>query len=423
MRQRTPAAPAPASAPAGRSRALGRNVLALSLVSLLTDASSEIIYPLLPLFLSTVLGASAAAVGLVEGAAESTAALLKLASGWWSDRVRRRKPLVVAGYALAAVARPLLALATATSQVLAIRMTDRVGKGIRTAPRDALIADSVAPEIRGRAFGFHRAADHAGAVIGPLLAFGMLSGLGLPLREVFLWAALPGALAVLALVVLVREPEREVHAAHVAHAAAPGIAGPPDLRAPLPASFRRYLVVLLLFTLGNSSDAFLLLRASQLGVAAPLIPLLWAALHVVKAASSVPGGSLSDRLGRKPLIVAGWLLYAAVYVLFGRATETWHAWALFLVYGLYFGLTEGVEKALVADLVPAARRGAAFGWYNLAIGLGALPASVLFGMVWDRYGAGPAFGVGAVLAVAAAGGLLMLVPSSMHPGAAARPGA
>ena len=418
MRQRTPAAPAPASAPAGRSRALGRNVLALSLVSLLTDASSEIIYPLLPLFLSTVLGASAAAVGLVEGAAESTAALLKLASGWWSDRVRRRKPLVVAGYALAAVARPLLALATATSQVLAIRMTDRVGKGIRTAPRDALIADSVAPEIRGRAFGFHRAADHAGAVIGPLLAFGMLRGLGLPLREVFLWAALPGALAVLALAVLVREPRRAVHAV-----VEPGIAGPPDLRAPLPASFRRYLVVLLLFTLGNSSDAFLLLRASQLGVAAPLIPLLWAALHVVKAASSVPGGSLSDRLGRKPLIVAGWLLYAAVYVLFGRATETWHAWALFLVYGLYFGLTEGVEKALVADLVPAARRGAAFGWYNLAIGLGALPASVLFGMVWDRYGAGPAFGVGAVLAVAAAGGLLMLVPSSMHPGAAARPGA
>jgi MFS family permease len=396
-------------APARRTRTLGRNVLALSLVSLLTDASSEIIYPLLPLFLSTVLGASAAAVGLVEGAAETTAALLKLASGWWSDRMPRRKPLVVAGYALAAVARPLIALATTTSQVLAVRVTDRVGKGIRTAPRDALIADSVPAGIRGRAFGFHRAADHAGAVLGPLLAFWMLSGLGLPLREVLLWAALPGALAVVALVLLVRETPRAVSATTSRGTAAP------DLRAPLPAGFRRYLLVLLLFTLGNSTDAFLLLRASQLGVAAPLIPLLWAALHVVKAASSAPGGALSDRVGRKPLIVAGWLLYAMVYVMFARATETWHAWALFLVYGVYFGLTEGVEKALVADLVPPARRGAAFGWYNLAIGLGALPASLLFGLLWDRHGAPVAFGVGAALAVAAACGLMAVVPSRMRP--------
>lgn len=384
---------------------LGRNVLALAAVSFLTDVSSDMTYPLLPVFLATVLGASATAVGAIEGAAESTAALLKLASGWWSDRTPRRKPLVLAGYTIASAIRPLIGLAQSASQVLGIRVADRVGKGIRGAPRDALIADSVDPAIRGRAFGFHRAADHAGAVVGPLLAFGLLRWGGADLRTVFLLTAVPGALAVAMLLFGVREIPR----------AAPGKGKGLDLKVPLGRRFWAYLGVLLLFTLGNSTDAFLLLRAGQLGVSAALVPILWAMLHVVKSLSSTPGGVLSDRLGRKPLIIAGWSLYAAVYFAFGRAQTQWQAWALFAIYGLYFGLTEGVEKALVADLVAPERRGAAFGWYNLAIGLGALPASLLFGALWDRWGSATAFDFGALLALVAAVGMALVAPKGQPP--------
>jgi MFS family permease len=379
---------------------IGRNVLALAVVSFLTDVATDMTYPLLPVFLASVLGASATSVGAIEGAAESTAALLKLASGWWSDRVARRKPLVLAGYTVASVIRPLIGLAQSVSQVLAIRVTDRVGKGIRTSPRDALIADSVDPSIRGRAFGFHRAADHAGAVVGPLLAFALLRWADLDLRHLFLWTAVPGALAVAALVFGVREvPRAPVEKAKQV-----------DLRTPLGGRFWAFLGVLLLFTLGNSTDAFLLLRAADLGVDAALIPILWAMLHVVKSLSSTPGGALSDRIGRKPLLVAGWLIYAAVYLGLGRAGAAWHAWALFAVYGIYFGLTEGVEKALVADLVPADRRGAAFGWYNLALGVGALPASLLFGLIWDSKGPAAAFGFGAGMAFLAALGITLVAP-------------
>jgi MFS family permease len=380
---------------------LSRNVFALGAVSFLTDVATEMTYPLIPVFLATVLGASATYVGTIEGAAETTAALLKLSSGWWSDRVSRRKPLVLAGYALASVVRPLTGLAQSAVQVLGIRVTDRVGKGIRTSPRDALIADSVDPAIRGRAFGFHNAADNLGAVLGPLIAFAFLRWEGLPLRTVFLLTAIPGALAVLTLIFGVREVPRT---------APPKQEGGADLRTPLGGRFWAYLGVLLLFTLGNSTDAFLLLRAGQLGVATSLIPILWALLNLVKALSNTPGGILSDRVGRKPLIAAGWLVYATVYFLFGRASQTWQAWALFAVYGLYFGLTEGVEKALVADLVPKDRRGAAFGWYNLAIGVGALPASLLFGALWDRWGSATAFDLGALLALAAAVGVIFVVP-------------
>lgn len=369
-------------------------------MSFLTDVASDMTYPLLPLFLATTLGASATAVGAIEGAAESTAALLKLASGWLSDRVPRRKPLVLAGYGIASLIRPLIGLAQSASQVFAIRVADRIGKGIRGAPRDALIADSVDPAIRGRAFGFHRAADHAGAVIGPLLAFALLSW-GLELRHVFLLTAIPGALAVAAVVFGVREVPREV----------PAKSRKLDLRAPLDRRFWSFLAVLLVFTLGNSTDAFLLLRARDLGIDAALIPILWALLHVVKSLSSTPAGALSDRIGRKPLLIAGWVLYAAVYFALARADAAWQAWALFAVYGIYFGLTEGVEKALVADLVPADRRGAAFGWYNLALGIAALPASLLFGMIWDRAGAPMAFGFGAAMALAAAIGIAFVAPS------------
>ena len=397
----SPALPAP---PTPRLR-LGRNVLALAAVSFLTDVASDMTYPLLPMFLATVLGASATAVGAIEGAAESTAALLKLFSGWLSDRVSRRKPLVLAGYGIASLIRPLIGFAQAASQVLAIRVADRIGKGIRGAPRDALIADSVDPAIRGRAFGFHRAADHAGAVVGPLIAFALLRWGGLELRDVFLLTAIPGALAVAMVLFGVREVPRE------APAQPEDKSRKLDLRAPLGRRFWSFLAVLLVFTLGNSTDAFLLLRARDLGIDAALIPILWAVLHVVKALSSTPAGALSDRIGRKPLLVAGWLLYAGVYLALAFAETAWHAWALFAVYGVYFGLTEGVEKALVADLVPAEVRGTAFGWYNLAIGVGALPASLIFGLIWDGAGAPVAFGFGAAMALVAAIGISFVAPA------------
>jgi MFS family permease len=382
-----------------RSRtALPRNVIVLSLVSLFTDASSEMIYPLIPAFLATVLGASAMSVGAIEGTAEAVASLLKVVSGTWSDRLSRRKPLIVAGYALASIVRPLIGLAQAASQVFAIRVTDRIGKGLRTAPRDALIADSVAPEARGRAYGVHRAADHAGAVLGPLIAFVLLQMAGLSMRTVFLLAAIPAALAVITLVVGVRESAR---------AASPAQPDAPAVNARLPARFYAYLGILALFTLGNSTDAFLLLRAQTLGVSLAQLPLLWAFLHVVKMSTSAPGGALSDRLGRRPLIIAGWAVYALVYYGFARAESSLHAWLLFGCYGVFFGLTEGVEKAMVVDLVGAGVRGRAFGWFHLTIGLTALPASILFGAIWDRMGPATAFGFGALCSIAAAGLLLV----------------
>jgi len=378
--------------------ALGRNVYALAAVSFLTDVSSEMIYPLLPIFLTTVLGANASFIGAIEGAAETTAAVLKLASGWLSDRMRARKPLVLLGYAIASTMRPLVAIAQSATQVLIIRVSDRVGRGIRNPPRDALIAESVDASIRGRAFGFHRAADHAGGVVGPLIAFGVLTWHWAELRTVFWLAAIPGVLSVLVVIFGVEEIPRATVALREG----------PDLTQPLGGQFWRVMLVIFLFTLGNSTDAFLLLRAHQLGVPVALAPILWAALHIVKSLSSTPGGALSDRIGRRPTLIAGWLLYAAVYVGFAVAGAAWQAWALFGVYGIYFGLTEGSERALIADLVGAERRGTAFGWYNLAIGLGALPASILFGYVWDRAGAPTAFAMGAGFAIAASVGMTLV---------------
>jgi MFS family permease len=381
---------------------LSRNVYALTAVSFLTDVASEMIYPLLPAFLTITLGASASFLGAIEGAAESTASVLKLASGWWSDRVQQRKPLVLAGYTLASIVRPLVAIAQSATQVLIIRLSDRVGKGIRNSPRDALIADSVDPSIRGRAFGFNRTGDHAGGVVGPIIAFALVQWLRLPLRTVFWWALLPGALAVATVLFGVREVRRTPPTSTAT-------AAPRQMLAqPLSRRFWAVLGVILLFTLGNSTDAFLLLRAQQLGVPIALAPILWAFLHVVKSGSSIPGGALSDRVGRKPLLVSGWLLYAIVYFAFGRASAAWHAWALFGVYGIFFGLTEGTERALITDIVPSTRRGTAFGWYNLTIGLGALPASIVFGALWDRYGSHVAFDFGAALALAAAVGISVI---------------
>lgn len=393
---------------------LGGNVVAIGVVSFFTDVSSEMIYPLLPVFLSSVLGANASFIGSIEGAAESTSALLKLASGWWSDRVTRRKPLVVFGYGISSLVRPLIALMQSAGQVLAIRVVDRVGKGIRTTPRDALLAESVAPEIRGRAFGFHRAMDNAGAVIGPLIAFALLTWWGTSIRTVFWLSAVPALIAFLVLLAFVKDVPRDASRAGARESGMRGgSAGGSEGLEPQRALGRRfwaYLVVVLTFTLGNSTDAFLLLRANQLGVPVALAPVLWALLSLVKASTATHGGGLSDRLGRKPLIVAGWLLYAAVYFAFARASAAWQAWVLFAVYGVFYGLTEGAERALVVDIVPANRKGTALGWYNLAVGLGALPASLLFGAIWDRVSPAAAFTFGAALALLAAVGLMAVVP-------------
>jgi MFS family permease len=384
-----------------------RNVYALSAVSFFTDASSEMIYPLLPVFLTTVLGASAGSLGVIEGAAETTSALLKLASGWWSDRVRRRKPLIAFGYGLASAVRPLIAVAQTASHVLAIRLADRVGKGIRGAPRDALIADSVDPSIRGKAFGIQRTSDHAGAVLGPLIAFAVLNWWHTPLRTVFWLAAIPGGIAVAIAVFVVKEDQG------MGMGMGMGTADPHfHSHSRLPRRFWGALAAITLFTLGNSTDAFLLLRATQLGVPVAMAPILWAMLHLVKSSTSTPGGMLSDRVGRKPAVVAGWIIYAAVYLLFARATAAWHAWALFAVYGLYFGLAEGPERAIVADIVPGGKRGTAYGWYNLSIGVAALPASIVFGLIWDRAGSGAAFTFGALLAGLAALTLIAVPLSS-----------
>jgi MFS family permease len=389
-----------------RYRGLPGNVFALSLVSLLNDTSSEIIYPLLPVFLFITLGASPFFIGLIEGFSESIASILKLFSGYLSDRLHKRKLPVFLGYSLAAVVRPLLALVTSWPQVLAVRMTDRIGKGIRGAPRDALIAAGVPPEKRGLAFGFNRAADHMGAVIGPVVAFLMLSYIASDpqsptareYQQVFLFASIPVVIGLFVIIFFVHEetkPVKELDAMPIKFSL-----GEFD------GNFKRFLVVVALFTLSNSTDAFLLLRAQQAGIAPPMLPLLWMVLHFSKVISSIVGGDLSDKVGRKKMIVAGWIVYALVYAGFAFVDSPWQAWALFIVYGTYFGLTEGAEKALVADMVVDEKRGTAYGFYNLAFGITVFPASLLFGSIWTVYGSTAAFIASAVISLVAAAALL-----------------
>ena len=384
----------------GRYRKLPANVVRIGVVSLLNDASSEIIYPFLPLFLATTLGASASAIGIIEGAAESISSLLKLFAGNLSDRLGKRKFLVVGGYALAAFARPLLAFAGSWQQVFAIRLGDRVGKGIRSSPRDAMIADTVRIEQRGLAFGFHRAMDHSGAVVGPLIGYALAVLFAGNFTQIFLVAAIPGFMAVLVALFVMREsPVVRTDKAKPVKLSLSGF----------DSNFKKYLLILALFTLSNSSDAFLILRARDSGVSAVIIPLLWAAHHGSKVLSSLYGGDLSDRLGRKRLIVSGWVLYAAVSAGFAFVNNAYSAWALFLIYGIYFGLVEGAEKALVADLVRPEQRGTAYGLYNLAFGITVFPASLLMGMIWDWKGPGTAFLVNAVMGATAAVLLLIFV--------------
>ncbi|MEO6392187.1 MAG: MFS transporter, partial [Pyrinomonadaceae bacterium] len=408
--------PAPSQTPKlalwRRYRQLPRNVFALGFVSLLNDASTEIIYPILPLFLSATLGASPAIIGIIEGTAESVSSLLKLFAGYWSDRLGRRKGLVIFGYSLAVVVRPLLAFATSWQMVFGIRLADRVGKGIRSAPRDALIADSVEPEERGLAYGLNRAMDYVGAVIGPVFSFALLYFIATnwnapsvrDYRLLFLLASIPAFGAVVVAFFGVHEKK------HNGETLVAELRPPPkfSLRG-FDGNFKVFLVLVAVFTLSNSTDAFLLLRAREAGVPIAIIPLLWAALHVSKVLSALIGGHLSDHLGRKTLIASGWILYALVYAGFAFATKPWMAWALFLVYGAYFGLAEGAEKALVADLVRADQRGTAFGLYNLAFSITVLPASLLMGWVWLKWGAQTAFLLSAGLGIVAAVTLLLTV--------------
>ena len=334
-----PSTPPPAASSPAR---LPWPVWTLGWVSFFTDVASEAIYALLPAFLRSVLGAGAIALGIIEGLAEATASLLKIVSGGLSDRWRVRKPIVLAGYSLSSLVRPLMALATAWPQVLAIRFLDRTGKGIRGAPRDAMLTYLSTPETRGRVFGVNRMMDHAGAVAGPLLATGFLLLYPGQYRALFALTAIPGVFVVL---LLLRLPEvgEEPRAPDSPH---PGMA--PSWRA-LPADFFRLQAILLLFTLGNSTDAFLLLRLGDIGIPTAYIPALWAGLHVVKSAGSVPGGALSDRIGRRGMIAAGWVVYAAVYAGFAMETAPWALVTLFLAYGVYFGLSESAERALIAD--------------------------------------------------------------------------
>ncbi len=380
---------------------LPASVWLLGWVSFFTDLASEAIYPLLPLFLTRVLGAGAMSLGIIEGAAEAANSALKVIAGRASDRWNTRKPIVLFGYSLSSAVRPLMSLATSWIHVLALRFTDRLGKGIRGAPRDALLARISAPEQRGRVFGIQRAMDHAGAVVGPLVASAFLFFRPGDYRTLFALTILPGIVVVLLLTRL----KDDRTPAEKEDPNKPTLIGWRHL----PVRLWVLLGIIFVFTLGNASDAFLLLRLSDIGVGAVWIPILWSALHVVKSASSVFGGAHSDRVGRRRLMAVGWVLYALVYFAFavfdGRASVI----TIFIVYGLYFGLTEGAEKALIADLTPGSLRGTAYGLYNAVLGVGALVASVVFGFVWTRVSPGASFVMGGALALLASI-LLVFVP-------------
>jgi MFS family permease len=373
-------------------RKLPRTVWLLGIISLVNDAASDMIYPLVPLYLASVLMAGPKALGIIEGIAEAVSSLLKLFAGVLADRTRHVRNWVLGGYAIAGFARPLLGFTASWLGVLACRFADRVGKGLRSAPRDAMLSHSVDASQRGLAFGFHRAMDNFGAVIGPLVAAAMLAA-GMSLRHVFLWAIVPGII-VIALALLLKDAPHEPSHKPVAFSW--------TLRE-FPPAFRRYLIVLALFTLGNSSNMFLLLRARDLGLPQAEVPILWALTSLVAALLSTPLSSLSDRLGRTRLIVSGWVVYAIFYFVLGvQHDNTWALWPMFAGYGVFLAATEGAEKALVADLVPRESAGTAYGWYNLVVGLFLLPASVVFGWLWQLETPLVAFGFGAGCALLAA---------------------
>jgi MFS family permease len=394
-----------------------RNVWAVTITSFLTDISSEMLLNLLPLFLFNVLGARTAVIGLIEGVAETTASLLKVMSGWFSDRLGSRKGLALSGYSLSTLAKPFLYFATTWGWVLGVRFADRAGKGLRTAPRDALLADSVGAEQRGLAFGFHRAGDTAGAVVGLLAALGILLTMQgdekllnrSTFQSIVLLSMIPAILAVLVLAVGAKDVKFNSSKDSVSRLSLKGL----DRR------FRAFLIIVILFTLGNSSDAFLILRAQNAGLSVVGILGMLITFNLVYATISGPAGALSDRVGRKRLLIAGWLFYSFVYLGFAFASSGWQAWVLMAAYGMYYGLTEGVAKAFVADLVQAERRGLAYGAYNAAVGIMAFPASLVAGLLWQGAGIWKGFGpsapfiFGSILALIAAGMMFFISPPTL----------
>jgi MFS family permease len=386
---------------------LPRNVWAVGLTSFFMDVSSEMVINILPLFLANVMGVPTSIIGLIEGLAEATASILKLFSGWLSDKLGGRKWLAVAGYGLSAVSKPFFYFAGTWELIAAVRWVDRVGKGIRTAPRDALVADSVTMETRGLAFGFHRAMDTAGAMLGIIIAavvvwLAQKNTLDLSkstFQTVVLFSLLPALLAVISLVVGAKDvPVTGKRAAP--KFSVRGMGRP----------FSIFLVIVGIFTLGNSSDAFLVLRAQNLGVTVTGILVMLAMFNLIYALISTPAGSLSDRIGRRRLIVGGWLVYALIYLGFAFAQSAWQIWALYVVYGLYYGMAFGTANALVADLVPENLRGTAYGTYNAIIGILTFPASFIAGLLWQGIGSWQGFGPSAPFLF---GGTLALIATAL----------
>lgn len=372
-----------------------KNVIVLGWVSFLTDVSSEMILPVLPLFLANVLGTRKAYIGLIEGVAESTSSLLKVGSGWYSDRIRRRKPLALLGYSLSNVVKPLLALATAWGHVLTVRFVDRVGKGLRTAPRDALIAEASDQRTRGRSFGLHRMMDTAGAVVGASIAFLLLSALSGAYRTLFALSAVPGILAVVVLFVFLKERR-------ITHQDAEEVrTSEEEGRHSLANNFKLFLICISFFTFSSVSYAFFILRANELGIAARLIPVVYLLYNIVYAVLAVPAGSLSDKIGRTAVLGTGMFLHGMLLLGFGVAGKAFHAWLLFAVYGVVVAITETIPRALVSDLVRAERRGTALGMYHTAVGIVPLPANLLFGLMWSRFGSALTFMMWAALSLMA----------------------
>ncbi|MGD8813628.1 MAG: MFS transporter [Anaerolineales bacterium] len=396
-----------------RSTRLPRNVWIVTATSFLTDVSSEMLLSLLPLFLFNVLGVTTTLIGLIEGVAESTASLLKVFSGWISDRLGKRKALAVLGYGLSSLAKPFLYLTTTWMGVMSVRFVDRVGKGLRTAPRDALVADSVDEKQHGLAFGLHRAGDTAGAVIGIGLALVVILIAGGAERltrsgfqMVVLLSVIPAVMAVLVLALGARETTIISGERKAPRLTMSGF----DRR------FRWFLLIIVIFTLGNSSDAFLIIRAQTTGLDVGGVLGMMITFNLTYALIAAPAGALSDRVGRKRVLIGGWLLYALVYVGFAHAGSGWQAWALMAVYGVYYGLTEGVAKAFVADLVPAERRGTAFGLFNAAVGVMVFPASAIAGLLWQGVGDWSGFGQSAPFLFGAILSLLATLMLTVLPG-------
>ncbi len=391
------------------------NVFFLGLVSLLTDISSEMTLTILPLFLVNVLGAGTPVIGVIEGVAESAATLLKVISGWMSDKWGSRKGLATIGYAFSALAKPLLYFADAWGTVLGVRIADRLGKGIRSSPRDALLADSIPEDVRGKSFGFHRAMDTAGAVIGLGLAAAIVFFLQrneIPMergtyQKLVLVGVIPGLLAVLVMWFLVKEVRKDKKI-HPVSLPVPDKTSKTSKFA-FSRTFYMFIGVMMLFTLGNSSDAFLILRAQNLGLSTLQILVLLVVFNLVYAGIAVPAGILSDKVGRKTLIALGWIVYSLIYLGFGLATATWQVLALFVVYGIYYGSVESMARAYVADLVPSDRRGTAYGLFQGAVGISVLPASIIAGVLWQTINPAAPFFFGAAMAFLALVGLLVLV--------------